>query len=80
MNTSIDQLKKRVDNLTDISETDASTKVLVIIPDNGRLPGAIGRTGNTIVYDSEHPAESFMTPEERRASTRFNIDPEDRNL
>ncbi|HNX18261.1 MAG TPA: hypothetical protein PKM50_08060 [Methanoregula sp.] len=78
MSRTIEQLKKRAEKL---AEQNGGNAVLVCIPDNGRNPTlGIGRQGSVIVYDKDHPAESFMSPAEQRNSVCVNIDEEDSGL
>lgn len=66
--TTIDQIKRKLGLLEERHEKEAEgDKVLYALPDNGRAPGiGPGRYGNMILYDKDHPAELFMTPEEQR--------------
>jgi hypothetical protein len=68
--TTIDQIKRKVGALEEQHEVEeGGDKVLLLIPDNGRAPGTgPGRYGNMILYDKDHPAESFMTIPEHNAT------------
>jgi len=75
MAISIEGLKKRVDAIAEV--TARNNGALICLPDNGRDSFGIGRNGSIIIYDNEHPPESFMSPEER-GSTQITIDEEGR--
>lgn len=64
--TTIDQIKRKIAGLEEHHEQETGSGALICLPDNGRNPAAgPGRHGNIIVYDKDHPAVSFMTPDER---------------
>jgi hypothetical protein len=62
----VEKFIKRIETLEEQHEEEEENRVLALIPDNGRGPTGTGRHGNVIVYDEQHPAESFMRSEERR--------------
>ena len=71
MMPTINALERKIENLENhIDETAVRSKVLLLIPDNGRLLSGCGcgrsSTGfcDLIVYDENHPPEMYMTQEE----------------